>query len=163
MRTRKRWLLLTAALLGLGVPGRVVADPPGSSSVFTQMLKGTPPKPKPAPPPAKLPPKPVEDPVGKARNRELENWLRRTDVCNRLMQVAEDTNDEALRKHAEDLERRARETYERRIAELNGEPTDGQLLKNKNTSSKPAGLFSFFRGNDRDTAAPVKEKEGGSQ
>jgi hypothetical protein len=164
MRTRGFWLLLMAALLGLEFPAASLAGPgdlppPGSNSVFSQMLGRPPKRPPPPATPEGRAPKPGDDPTARARNRELENWLRRTDVCVKLMQVADETNDEALRKKAEDLERRARQTYERRIAELNGEASDEHLLKKPNESHS-AGIFSLFHGNDK-AAAPAKE--GGSQ
>jgi hypothetical protein len=52
------------------------------------------------------------------RAREQANYLRRAEVCLKLMEVAYDTNDDELRRLAEQLEERARRTYAQRVAHL---------------------------------------------
>ena len=127
MRPAKPGKLLAVGLLGMPMAGTAFADPgaappprPGSTSVLSQMFGR---KPSDATvtrtdsaKPTRPPPKPPVDPIAKARDKELANWLRRTDVCLKLMEVADQTGDEALRKKAQELDRRARTAYERRIA-----------------------------------------------
>lgn len=154
MRTGKLGKLLTAALLGMAAPAAVFADPPpapGSTSVFSQMLHKRPTatvsRIDPAKDPARRPPpKPAAgDPLVKARDRELANWLRRTDVCLKLMEIADQTGDESLRKKAQELDRRARAAYEHRIAELGGDPhvnDDDGLHRDRDQDKEPAGTRS---------------------
>jgi hypothetical protein len=166
MRTAKLGKLLAAGLLGLAVPAAAFADPgsappppPGSTSIFSQMLRGRPPsatvtdtakeKDK------KTPPKPSRDPIAKLRDQELANWLRRTDVCLKLMEVADQTGDENLRKKAQELDRRARAAYERRIAELGGEAgsedgLDSDRLKDAD-SARSAGVLRRDRKKEGDS------------
>ena len=167
MRTAKLGRWLAVGLLGTAMAASAVADPgsapppkPGSTSVFNQMFGRNPPpsatvtntdaaKSKPAP-------KPAGDPIVKARDQELANWLRRTDVCLKLMEVADQTGDEALRKKAQELDRRARATYERRMAELGGETGKEDDFDRRNSdrpdSTRSAGVL---RGNPK--------PEGGSE
>lgn len=134
MRTVKLGTLLAIGLLV--VPVAAFADPgspppkPGSTSVFSQMFGR-----KPSATvtqtdtarPTRPAPKPTTDPSIKARDQELANWLRRAAVCVKLMEIADDTGDESLRRKAQELDRRARTAYERRMGELGGEVGSDRL------------------------------------
>jgi hypothetical protein len=137
MRTVKLGTLLTIGLLAMPAaafadPGSAPPPPPGSTSVFSQMLgrkssatitqtdAARPNRPT-------TKPKPTTDPSIKARDQELANWLRRAAVCTKLLEIADETGDESLRKKAEELDRRARATYERRMGELGGEIESDRL------------------------------------
>jgi hypothetical protein len=155
MQREKRWQLTAALLLGLGVPAVASADPPprpGSTSIFNQWLHpgSTPPPPKStdqkdAPKPA---PKPANDPIAKIRAEELANCLRRTEVCLKLMQVADETNDEALRKKAEELDRRVRSAFKKRMAELTGTSEDDLLVKPQTPKRNEARTASSERNDE---------------
>jgi hypothetical protein len=91
---------------------------------------------KPAPPPAPVredkkadrkgakPPEapvkvaPVVDEAAQQRNREEAAYLRRLAVCDKLKQIAYQTNDEKLQRQAEQLDERVWEVYSQRIAHL---------------------------------------------
>jgi hypothetical protein len=133
MRTVKLGALLAMGLLAvpaaaLADPGSPPPPPPGSTSIFSQMFGGhkssatvtetnaarT----------SRAAAKPTADPSIKARDQELANWLRRAAVCTKLMEIADETGDESLRRKAEELDRRARTAFERRMGELGGEVDD---------------------------------------
>jgi hypothetical protein len=64
---------------------------------------------------------PRPEPAGEAsalRAREEAKYLRRLECCDKLKEVADSTNDPALRKHAEELDARAFDVYTRRTALL---------------------------------------------
>ncbi|HEV3256072.1 MAG TPA: hypothetical protein VG013_04265 [Gemmataceae bacterium] len=52
------------------------------------------------------------------RAREWDKLLRRTEACLQLQEIADKTNDEALRNQAEQLSDRASEIYNRRVASI---------------------------------------------
>lgn len=52
------------------------------------------------------------------RQLELKNYLRRIDVCDRLAQVAEDTNDQKLLSQVEEMKERVWAVYQQRTANL---------------------------------------------
>jgi hypothetical protein len=99
--------------------------------------KAPPPRPKPAkdkPPKTETPVKPAAvgtDPAG-VRAREEAAYLRRMDVCLKLKEIAERTNDAELGRLADQLDERARDVYFRRISALpasHAEPDlDEQML-----------------------------------
>jgi hypothetical protein len=173
-RVKIQWLLAIAAT-GLGA-AVVLADPgnlppPGSTSVFSQMLgRNVPPTQASKDSDAKSnkkadkkPTRPPEDPIAKARDQELANWLRRQEICVKLMQIAESTNDEALLRKAQELDQRSADAYHRRLAELNEMKVDEENLNKQADAKKKnqsGGLFSFFRSGDR---ASSTAKEGTPQ
>jgi hypothetical protein len=74
--------------------------------------KGT----KPAEAPVKV--APVVDEAAQQRNREEAAYLRRLAVCDKLKQIAYQTNDEKLQRQAEQLDERVWEVYSQRISHL---------------------------------------------
>lgn len=157
MRTAKLGKLLAAGLLAMAMPAAALADPgsppprPGSTSIFSQMLHGKSSKAtvtdtakeKDKDKDKKALPRTSGDSLARMRDQELANWLRRTDVCLKLMEVADQTGDEALRKKAQELDRRARATYERRIAELGGDTgVDDGLDGDRHNDAAPAATRS---------------------
>jgi hypothetical protein len=52
------------------------------------------------------------------RQRELKNYLRRIDVCDKLAQIAEDTNDQQLLSQVEEMKERVWAVYQQRTAHL---------------------------------------------
>jgi hypothetical protein len=52
------------------------------------------------------------------RQRELKNYLRRIDVCDKLAQIAEDTNDPQLLNEIEEIKERVWAVYQQRTANL---------------------------------------------
>jgi hypothetical protein len=123
---------MTAAVLAAALAASAAAAAPKDDGD----LRSMPPKPPmwwdgwfqappAAPPPAaKKPDKPDGDkpPRGPSaaevsdavRKRELAAFLRRQEVCDRLIQVAVQNNDEDMRRQAEDLYSRAWELYQQR-------------------------------------------------
>jgi hypothetical protein len=61
---------------------------------------------------------PVVDEAAQQRNREEAAYLRRLAVCDKLKQIAYQTNDEKLQRQAEQLDERVWEVYSQRIANL---------------------------------------------
>jgi hypothetical protein len=167
MRRDKIMGPLAAVATGLVISAAALADPgnlppPGSTSVFSQMMgrrvaptsdddakkddsKKAADK-KAAKKPA--PTKPSEDPIARARAQELANCLRRQEVCLKLMQIAEASNDDALLRKAQELDQRAEAAYQRRIGELSGAAADQALLNKPSESKKThsASLFPFLHG-----------------
>jgi hypothetical protein len=52
------------------------------------------------------------------RSREEAKYLRRSEACDKLKEIADLTNDAALRKRAEELDARAWDVYNQRTAQL---------------------------------------------
>jgi hypothetical protein len=52
------------------------------------------------------------------RAREEAKFLRRWEVCDRLKEIADQTNNPALRRRAEELDARASALYQKRTANL---------------------------------------------
>ena len=76
------------------------------------------------------------------RQRELKNYLRRIDVCDKLAQVAEDTNDQQLLSRVEEMKERVWAVYQQRTANLapSGLPseTDDAAKRREAAARKPA-------------------------
>jgi hypothetical protein len=68
--------------------------------------------------PAAEKPAPVIETPTMVRKREQEAWERRLQVCLRLMDLANQNNDDQLYRQAEDLEQRAWAVYLQRTAHL---------------------------------------------
>jgi hypothetical protein len=127
MRRVGSWGLTAALIVGLG--GAVVtAGGPDSDAkappkgIFSSWFGD---KPK---PPAKTDKKPVEvkpdmmpnapDLTAGEQKRQMEAFMRRMAVCDRLRQVALQSDNEALMRQADELEMRAQELYRQKIANL---------------------------------------------
>jgi hypothetical protein len=126
----RAWGLSAALAAGTGVPA-VAADlpaaPPRQQTTLFNKLFG-PSKPKPGPvargsagaptrPPTVTAPLPAEVVAGALR-AEQDAWERRMSVCLKLRQVAVETNDEALQRQVDELERQATALYNSRVAAL---------------------------------------------
>ena len=117
---------LSAVLAGVGTPA-LAADPPPPNTLANKLFG--PKKPKPAGPTVGSAPvaamKPpaasatlAPDTLAAAVQAEQEAWSRRMDVILNLRKVAFDTNNDALGKQADDLERQATALYNARVAAL---------------------------------------------
>jgi hypothetical protein len=86
---------------------------------------------------AKKPP-PANSPAS-LRGREMADYLRRLQVCDRLMQVAYDTHDEELQRQIEQLNERIWTTYQLRCERVPARPamTDEEIL-DKHLGSRAA-------------------------
>lgn len=75
---------------------------------------------------------PKVDPAIAERKREENVYLRRNQVCLKLLEVADETNDDDLRHMAERLEELSQTAYSQRVAHLPAGqaslPTDRQVL-----------------------------------
>jgi hypothetical protein len=69
------------------------------------------------------------------RQRELKNYLRRIDVCDKLAQIAEDTNDQQLLSQVEEMKERVWAVYQQRTANL----TPGASSESEDASSRREG------------------------
>jgi hypothetical protein len=75
------------------------------------------------------------------RQRELKNYLRRIDVCDRLAQIAEDANDQQMVSQVEELKERVWAVYQQRSGRLapGATPeTEDAPAQREATSRKPA-------------------------
>jgi hypothetical protein len=124
----RAWGLSAALAAGAGAPA-VAADPPATPPAESRTLFGKLFAPKPAGPAARtgpvtamrpptvtapLPPEILAD----ALRAEQEAYLRRLTVCSELKRVAVETNDDALGRQADELERQATALYNARVAAL---------------------------------------------
>jgi hypothetical protein len=121
----RAWGLSAALAAGAGAPA-VAADPPVQTTVAAKLFG--PPKPKPVgpavrpgpagtvpvAPPTPLPPEVLAD----ALRAEQDAYLRRLSVCSELRRVGAETNNDALIRQADDLERQAAAVYNQRVAAL---------------------------------------------
>jgi hypothetical protein len=136
MRRRLVWGWGVALLIGLGTAGAALAGPkdddaakPSDGGWFSGWFGGKPAEPakkkdKPDPKDA-APVKPAPDRRA-ARNREEAVLLRRLAVCDKLKQVALQNGDAELERQADQLDARAWEVYNQRIANLpGGKPEEG--------------------------------------
>ena len=133
-----RWGLAVVGI-GLGAPA-VAADPPAATppgtTLFGRMFA-----PKKTVGPAVRSGPVVTAPhapevLADALRAEQEAYLRRLSVCGELRRVASETNDDALTRQAEELERQAATVYNQRVAAL-GVP------KVKAPMPQPSGLATL--------------------
>jgi hypothetical protein len=138
--------VLAAALLGGVVCGARAQEPAGDGkgSWWSGLFGGDKPKgvrvedhtsgPRPAGP------SPTER-AARDQKRELNAYLRRMQVCDRLRQIAYDTNDAELERQADELEEQARLVYERATSRLPlaGSPDETALGQRLGTGSATPG------------------------
>ena len=102
----------------------------------------------------------------KAFEGEQAAFERRSQVCLRLMDLANQQNDMELYRRAEELEQRAWAVYLQRTAHLPAgnlaAETDEEIiarrLRDNSTAAKPVDLTSGkTKGKDRDSQAAVRE------
>jgi hypothetical protein len=75
------------------------------------------------------------------RQRELKSYLRRIDVCDKLAQIAEDTNDQSLLSQVEEMKERVWAVYQQRTAHLTpsaASETEDAAPRREGASRKPA-------------------------
>jgi hypothetical protein len=123
----RAWGLAAVATVGAGVPA-VAADPPPRQTTLYDKMFG-PAKPKQPGPTARSGPVSgalpsaadgamTPDVLAAAVQAEQEAWTRRMDVCLKIRQVGIETNDDALVRQADELERQATALYNARTAAL---------------------------------------------
>jgi hypothetical protein len=118
----------------------------------------------PAPP---KPPKQVDGATAERRQEEA-TFLRREAVCDRLLEIAVQTDDLELLRRAEQLRERSWATYSQRTAHLPGAKgvfeSDEQILEHHLGSSSSAGALKVLTPSDKVTGtdpngqASVKEE-----
>lgn len=122
----RAWGLSAALAAGAGAPA-VAADPPTQTTVFAKLFG--PAKPKPAGPavrsgpvtpmrPATVTAPLAPDVLADALRAEQDAYLRRLSVCSELRLVGAETNNDALIRQADELERQAAAVYNQRVAAL---------------------------------------------
>jgi hypothetical protein len=81
--------------------------------------------------------KPPARPAVPSRSRETADYLRRLQVCDKLMQIAYETQDQELQRQVEQLNEQVWETYQLRSARATSRPrvTDEHIL-DKHLGSK---------------------------
>jgi len=115
----RAWGLAAAATVGLSSP-TLAGDPTRPPTTLAAKLFG-PSKPKPGPtvrPPLTITAPLTADVLAAALDAEQKAWERRVSVCDKLKTIALETNDDALMRQAEDLERQATALYNARVAAL---------------------------------------------
>jgi hypothetical protein len=132
MRFGAATLTLTLAL-GLGVVGMASAQESGNW--FTRLLspaeKVDPDKLADKADAPKIPPA-VNRTALKAAKKAKADWERRVDVCDKLRRIAEETEDEDLRRKVDRLEQRAWDIYlaaKNAATELEGPPPEPDAKK----------------------------------
>jgi hypothetical protein len=116
--------LAIAAVVSLAVCGLAAADE--SPSWFMRLFQ-------------KAPEKTKDDPVKGPTKADLDlrivqaqaDLQRRQDVCDRLLEVAEATGDEALRRKAEQLNQRCVEAYTATVGRPTGRQTPIAVISSK--------------------------------
>ncbi|HEY3789285.1 MAG TPA: hypothetical protein VGL71_10535 [Urbifossiella sp.] len=121
----RAWGLAAAVAVGWGTSAVGADDPSRPPSTVFKKLFG-PSKPKDGPvarastprsPATVVMPLPPEV-VAAALDAEQKAWERRISVCDKLRQIAYETNDESLLRQVDDLERQAASLYSARAAAL---------------------------------------------
>ena len=127
-----RWAGVLALGLSLGLTTLAKADDddakPKTGNWFTRLFSHDA-APKKKDPPAKDEAKPL--PPSPALLRKKAEWelLRRQEVCEKLRQVALDTNDRELARKADDLEQRAWDIYVQHTGGAGSNPTPPASLR----------------------------------
>jgi hypothetical protein len=115
---------------------------------------------------ADKPEKPAVDSAGAIRAREQAALERRMQVCLRLMDLANQQNDEELYRRAEELDKKAWAVYRQRTAHLpggNAAESDEEVLDrhlgNKSAAAPNAGSLTSgtAKAKDRNSQAAVRE------
>ncbi|MCI0639778.1 MAG: hypothetical protein L0Y72_08935 [Gemmataceae bacterium] len=133
---RSRWICALA--LGVGVATLAQAEDGTAKSAgnwFTPMLPWNlgknAPEPKSPPPATVEAPAPAKVHPQATRLRAEQEWLRRQEACDKLREVALQTNDTDLLTKAEVLEKRAWEVYRAQSGVATSLTADEQLLESK--------------------------------
>ncbi len=115
--------------------------------------------------PSEKPAAPAPDSPVAIRAREQAAWERRMQICMRLMDLANQTNDEELYRRAEELEQRAWEVYRQRTAHLpvsavtgdQDEETLDRHLTSKSAAAKLDAPSSSAKNRDKNAQAAIRE------
>ena len=113
-----------ALALGLGAAGLARGDDPaarGQGNWFSRLFTAAPAEKAPE---KKAEPAEPAVPAGVLRSQAKADWLRRADVCDRLREIALQTDDDELARQAEQLEQRAWDAYTQQLRRAEGEPSD---------------------------------------
>jgi len=130
MNRFRAWGLTAALAAGAGVPA-IAADPPVApkQTTLADKLFG-PSKPKRSGPTARpasnapamrsapMPTPLTPEAIGDALRAEQDAYLRRLTICGELRRVGGETNNDALIRQADELERQAAALYNQRVAAL---------------------------------------------
>jgi hypothetical protein len=183
MRKRSAWRLGAALLFGLG---SVIAGPtdaragnetgsastksgdwfgrsarPADNEPSTRRERVDPDKPSSSQPPT------VIQEAASLRSREEAKYLRRLQVCDRLRDIADQTNDTTLARRADELMARAEELYRKRTANLpsaqplfeSDKKTLDKHLGPTPATGRPSSAPALFNVSTRDDRATAKEEK----
>ena len=146
MRTIRAGMTAAVLLAGLAVSSATAQDVDGDlhsatpkpkawwDGWFTPAVKPVEKKSETAPTPAG--PSPVEL-AAAARQREKTAYFRRAKVCDQLMAIADQNNDEAMQAQIEQLKDRAWDLYQQRISAM---PAAGPLSEDEAALDRKPGL-----------------------
>lgn len=130
---------------------------PGSSSWLSRWLPGKKAdegKPRSEKEPEKVVEKPARPSADRAR--EEADYFRRVDVCLRLQQIAEETQDQELQRLVEQLDRRVFALYQERLKRLPASPaftSDEQVLEDHLGEKAPRRSWTAKERNEPRTSA----------
>jgi hypothetical protein len=176
MRVQRAWGLQAALVLGLTAGGAAAADKDDQAAKTKaargNWLSGWFSKDKPAVKKKDLPKEDVKesDPTvptavetaAAARQREMQTLLRRLNVCDRLREIALETNDPELGRRAEELDARAWQVYTQRTGgQPGGVPdfeSDERILDKHLGAGRAAVAPRQGPGKDRGSRAARKEE-----
>lgn len=153
MRRELIWMPTSAVLLCLGLASAVCAEPParpGSSSIMSRWLHGDRADKKKAPARAESRDGKatvderrglsLEERMARERDRAEKDYLRQSDACIKLKQIAEDTRDDRLRRLADALDQRFKARYDERLERAGANVANHDLdedVLDKNLRLKP--------------------------
>jgi len=130
-------------LLILGMPA-IAAEPPAPASEeipwYRRVFLGERSKPALKPVMAAKPAAPTREGIARSYEQEKEVYLQRLASISKLRQLADDRNDEAMMKKADELEKNAQELFEQRTAALKSDTmaADRAALEKKPATERPA-------------------------
>ena len=128
-------------LLILGMPA-IAAEPTASEEIpwYRRVFLGERSKPALKPVMAAKPAAPTREGIARSYEQEKEVYLQRLASISKLRQLADDRNDEAMMKKADELEKNAQELFEQRTAALKSDTmaADRAALEKKPATERPA-------------------------
>ena len=148
MRTSTVWTVAAALVLGTAALWGAAQEPAPAENkggLFSGLFgkKAEAPKAAPAkePGPAKEEARPATslDAAAAVRERELDAYLRRMAVCDKLRAIAEQTQDEALERKADQLLQRSLAVFQHRTAHLGQGGPGGGFRSDEQTLGRHLG------------------------